>query len=342
MGDGRRRRGLSNPLERDLDRVRLVGVDRVATIAEAGLEVLPDLGCVLAALDRLAGTTPVAEGPALRAMAIRAVVAQALQDLGETPDALAARALFGGDGSSLREREAAAAAHVGRAADTYRRRVRSDLLPRLAESLLALELGDEDAQTEREPPAPSLQRRRDQPRIEWMLTRANESIFICGINLDVAVSCLGMITDVARRGVHVRLLLLDPRGRMVIPFAQFSGVDPDVRRSKISSNLRHLSATVAPARGRIELRTVDTFMSMGCIGVDLHLPSGVLVIQHYLRAVTAENAPSIWIERRLNPLWYDVYERALEQSWSESSLHTMAGQDTARARPTFSGPSRAG
>ncbi len=337
MGTTRRRRGLPSPLERDLDRVRLAGLDRVATIAGTGLEVLPDLGCVLAAADRLAGSADAAEGPALRAMAIRAVVSQALQDLGDGPDAQAARALFGGDGTSLREREAAAAAHVGRAADTYRRRVRADLLPRLAEAVLAVELDDEDAKTEREPPPPALQRRRDQPRVEWMLTRADESVFVCGINLESAVSCVNMITDVARRGVHVRLLSLDPRGRMLIPFAQFSGVDPEVRRSKISSNLRHLAAQIVPARGKIELRTIDTFMSMGCIGIDLHLPSGVLVVQHYLRSVTAENAPSLWIERRISPTWYNVYERTLEQSWRESSLHSKSGQGTTPPRPTFSG-----
>jgi hypothetical protein len=59
-------------------------------------------------------------------------------------------------------------------------------------------------------------------------------------------------------------------------------------------------------------------------------------MQHYLRSITAEKAPSLWIERRANPAWYDVYERSLEQSWRESSLHTKAGQASARSRPTIS------
>jgi hypothetical protein len=342
VGGTRRRRGLGSPLERDLDRIRLAGLDRVASVVEMGLEVLPDLDCVAAAAERLAGSADVAEGPALRALAIRTVVSQALLNLGDGPDAQAARALFGGNGAPLREREAAAAAHVGRAADTYRRRVRTDLLPRLAEAVLALELAGEEAKAVREPSAPALQRRRDQPRVEWMLTRADESVFICGINLDSAVSCSNLITDIARRGVHVRLLALDPRGRMLTPFAQFSGVDPEVRRSKISSNLRHLAAQIAPARGKVELRTADTFMTMGCIGIDLHLPSGILVVQHYLKSISAEKAPTLWIERRLNPEWYDVYERALEQAWRESSLHTKAGDAHERPRPTFSGTAAIG
>jgi hypothetical protein len=335
VGGTRRRRGLGSPLERDLDRIRLAGLDRVATVAGAGLEVLGELGAVAGAAERLAGGVDAAEGPALRAMAIRAVLEQALEDLGDGVDARAARALFGGDGGTLREREDAAAEIVGRAADTYRRKVRADLLPRLAEAVLAVELTAEDVEPAGEAGPPILQRRRDQPRIEWMLTRAAESILISGINLDSAVACADMIVDVARRGVHVRLLSVEPRGRMLIPFAQFSAVEPEVRRTKVNSNLRHLTTKIAGARGKIELRTIDGFMSMGCIGIDLHLPSGVLVIQHYLHGTTAEKAPAIWVERRFNPEWYDVYERALESTWSEASLHAKAGQ-SARSRPTIS------
>ena len=329
----RRRRGLPSPLERDLDRVRLAGLERVSAVAAAGLEVLPELASVIAAADRIGAGVDAAEGSALRAMAIRAVVTQALEDLGDAPDAHAARALFAGAGG-LREREAAAAALVGRAADTYRRRVRAEVLPRLAEAVLAVELEEEDARPE--PATVELQRRRDQPRVEWLLTQANESVYICGINLDAVVACVNMISEVARRGVHVRLLSQDPRGRHLIPFAQFSGVDPEVRRTKISSNLRHLASQIAPARGKIELRTLDAFVSVGGIGVDMHLPSGFMVVQHYLRAITAEKAPSLWIERRANPAWYDVYERALEQAWRDSSLHAKAGQGSARSRPTIS------
>lgn len=333
MGTTRRRRALPSPLERDLDRIRLAGLERVSAVASAGLEVLPELASVLGAADRIGAGVDAAEGSALRAMAIRAVVTQALEDLGDEPAARAARALFAGAGG-LREREAAAAALVGRAADTYRRRVRPEVLPRLAEAVLAVELEEEDARPEAA--GIELQRRRDQPRVEWLLTQANESVYICGINLDAAVSCVNLITDVAHRGVQVRLLSLDPRGRHLIPFAQFSGVDPEVRRGKLSSNLRHLASRIAPARGKLELRTLDAFMSVGGIGVDMHLPSGFMVVQHYLRAITAEKAPSLWIERRANPAWYDVYERALEQAWRDSSLYAKAGQGSARSRPTIS------
>src|SRR3954469_22428093 len=63
--------------------------------------------------------------------------------LGADSCARAARALFAGAGGR-REREAAAAAVVGRAADTYRRRVRAEVLPRLAEAVLAVELEVEE------------------------------------------------------------------------------------------------------------------------------------------------------------------------------------------------------
>src|SRR3954469_17511780 len=116
----RRRRGLPSPPERDLDRVRLSGLERVSAVAAAGLEVLPELASVVAAADRIGAGVDAAEGSALRAMAIRAVVSQALEDLGDEPDARAARALFGGTGGP-REREAAAAAPAGPRAGTYSR-----------------------------------------------------------------------------------------------------------------------------------------------------------------------------------------------------------------------------
>ena len=52
--------------------------------------------------------------------------------------------------------------------------------------------------------------------------------------------------------------------------------------------------------------------------------------------MTAERAPSLWIERRANPGWYDVYERTLEQTWHDASLHAKSGQGSARSRPTIS------
>src|SRR4051812_36365102 len=118
----RRRRGLPSPLERDLDRIRLSGLERVSAVAAAGLEVLPELASVVAAADRIGAGVDAAEGSALRAMAIRAVVSQALEDLGDEPDARAARALFAGAGGP-RGGEAAAAAPAGRGPGTQLRGV---------------------------------------------------------------------------------------------------------------------------------------------------------------------------------------------------------------------------
>src|SRR5262245_17547195 len=75
MGSTRRRRALPSPLERDLDRIRLVGLERLLAVASAGLEVLPELASVIAAASRTGAGVD-----ALRAMAIRAVVSQALED----------------------------------------------------------------------------------------------------------------------------------------------------------------------------------------------------------------------------------------------------------------------
>jgi hypothetical protein len=319
----RQRRGLANPLQRDLDRVRLAGMDRLATLS---LEALPGLDCVAATAAALGVDAAAAPGT-VRAMAVREVLLEALDDLGPGADAAAIRALFGATPSEsgepdLRSRETAAAALIDRSWDTYRRRVRTEILPRVAEAVLGVE------RRHAEPPAggpPTLEIRSDQPRVERWLEQATESVFVSGINLDAVAGCIRSVTDIARAGVHVRLLALDPRGRMLLPFAQFSGVDPDVRRSKIASNLRHLGSHITGARGKILLHTTDTYLTTGYIGVDLHLPSGVLIAQHYLKSIGPDESPTVRVERRLHPSWYDVYERALEDSWRQSTEYARSG-----------------
>jgi hypothetical protein len=328
----RRRQRLSNPLQRDLDRIRLAGLDRLAGLA---LEALPHLECVAAAADRATAGLLAADPDAVRAMAVRAVLLEALEELGPSPDAAAIRALYGAAGATgpgaagatdLQLREAAAAALVGRSTDTYRRRVRGEVLPRVAEAVLRVERRRIDTPEHvAADGAPSLQVRRDHPRVERLLEQATESVFVSGINLDAVISCVKTVKAVARHGVHVRLLAGDPRGRLLQPFAQFSGVDSEVRRGKISHNLRHLATHVEPARGRIELHITDAYVTTGCIGIDLHLPSGLLIVQHYLRATGADESPTMRIERALHPKWYDVYERALEDAWRQSSVYARSG-----------------
>jgi hypothetical protein len=254
------------------------------------------------------------------AMAIRAVLTTALEELGESDDARAITALFAGPGE-LRGRETAAAEIVGRAWDTYRRKVATQVLPRLAEAVLQVERRGLEETGGR---APAIGVRRDHPRIERILERATESVIVSGINLEAVVSCVSTVTELARRGVEVRLLALDPRGRVLVPFSQFSGVEPDVRRNKINSNLRHLAPHVLRARGRIELHVTDAFFATGCIGVDMHLPSGMLVIQHYLTGTGADQSPVVHVTRTRHREWYDVYERQLEATWRQSNAYARS------------------
>ena len=327
-----------NPLQRDLDRIRLAGLERIAAITAAGLEALPHLTSVEAAADRLSSGVDERTDPhSIRAMAIKAVVLEALDGLGPTADAAAIRTLFGAEpvigivdsprGTDLQIREAAAATLVGRSWDTYRRRVRTEIIPRLAEAVMRVERQQLDHPSHTSPDgAPMLQVRHDHPNVAVLLEQATEGVFVCGINLDSVVSCMSTVLAIARDGVQVRLLSLDPRGRMLIPFAQFSGVDPDVRRNKIASNLRLLAGHIKPAPGKIELNVTDGFLSAGCIGVDLHLPSGFMIVQHYLRATGADESPSLRVERQLHRKWYDTYERQLEYVWRSSAAYARSGE----------------
>jgi hypothetical protein len=337
-----------NPLQRDLDRIRLAGLERIAAITAAGLEALPRLSAVEATADRLrAGVDERTDPQSIRAMAVKEVVLEALDDLGPSADAAAIRTLFGAEpvlgvvdsprGTDLQIREAAAAALVGRSWDTYRRRVRTEIIPRLAEAVMRVERRQLDTPAHTSPNgSPMLQMRQDHPNVAMLLEQAKEGVLVCGINLDSVVSCISTVLAIAKDGVQVRLLALDPRGRMLIPFSQFSGVDPEVRRNKIASNLKLLAGHIKPAPGKIELHVTDSFLSAGCIGVDLHLPPAFMIVQHYLRGTGADESPALRVERQLHRKWYDTYERQLESAWRSSNAFARSGEPaegaTARRR----------
>src|SRR5262249_62349606 len=110
------------------------------------------------------------------------------------------------------------------------------------------------------------------------------------------------------------------------PFAPLRGVDPGVRPNKVASNLRLLAAHIKLAPGKIDLHVTATFLSTGCVGVDLHLPSAFIIAQHYLRGTGADESPSLRVERQLHRKWYDRYERQLEIAWRNSVAYARSGE----------------
>lgn len=149
-------------------------------------------------------------------------------------------------------------------------------------------------------------------RMDTLAARASRSVLIIGINLEGAVAALTSLLELVRQGGTVRLLAMDPEGAALVPAAQSAGVDPAIRRQKIIQNLDLLKGQLAGRLSAVQLRrvkleVVDLVFPVGVVGLDLEAASGVLVVQHYLAATSAEQAPLLELHRGVDQPWFDRY-----------------------------------
>lgn len=160
-------------------------------------------------------------------------------------------------------------------------------------------------------------------RMDVLVGRASRSALIIGINLEGAVAALGELTELARSGGTVRLLAMDPDGDALAPAARTAGVDPQIRRQKIIQNLdllrAHFDARLTEAqRRRVSVQVTDTVLHTGVVGLDTALRSGVLVVQHYLAATSAERSPLLELHAERDQPWYERYLTQCETSLKEA------------------------
>lgn len=149
-------------------------------------------------------------------------------------------------------------------------------------------------------------------RMDTLVAHADHSVLIIGINLEGAVAALSSLLELVRQGGTVRLLAMDPDGAALGPTAASAGVDATIRRQKIIQNLdllkgqmaRHLTAA---QRKRVTLQIADVVLPIGVVGIDVEGRSGSLVVQHYLVATPADQAPLFELRRDLDQPWFDRY-----------------------------------
>lgn len=151
-------------------------------------------------------------------------------------------------------------------------------------------------------------------RMDLLVGYARRSVLIIGINLEGAVAALTALSDLASSGGTVRLLAMDPNGSALAPSAEMAGVDPAIRRAKIIQNLDLLKsafdARLTPAaRSHVSLQIVDRILPVGVVGVDVESKGGRLIAQHYLVRTPAEHAPLLDLQRDVDGVWFERYER---------------------------------
>jgi hypothetical protein len=157
-------------------------------------------------------------------------------------------------------------------------------------------------------------------RMDLIARHARRSVLIIGINLEGAVTALTALSELASTGGTVRLLAMDPNGTALAPSAEMAGVDPQIRRAKVTQNLDLLknafdTRLTAAARRRVSLQVVDRILPVGVTGIDLAARDGRLIVQHYLTRTAAEQAPLLDLRRDVDGVWFERYEAQCEASF---------------------------
>lgn len=160
-------------------------------------------------------------------------------------------------------------------------------------------------------------------RMGTLVVSAQRSVTIIGINLEAAVIALPELLDLAKAGVSIRLLAMDPDGGCLRPSAAMSAVDPEIRQQKIRQNLNLIKQRIGaqltvPARRKCSLRVVDQILPVGVVGVDSDTGRGRLIVQHYLTATPAEKAPIIVLNREADREWFDRYLKQCDACFAGS------------------------
>jgi len=180
---------------------------------------------------------------------------------------------------------------------------------------------------------PIMQFRDSYPRMDTIFQQASRQLIVCGINLDGTIPCVNTLCQQLNQGVRVQLLALDPDGKNLEGFAAFSNVNPDRRRNRIRSNLDTIITWLRDRqdtfRAPWEVRVLDAFMSMGCVGLDIFAVDdeidydGMLIVQHHNYHITADKAPVVTLTNKDNSAWYQRYVVALQAMWRSSRPYTL-------------------
>ena len=116
-----------------------------------------------------------------------------------------------------------------------------------------------------------LKKRSDFERLEHIFMSVKSDLFVSGINLEGIVPSCSIIKELAKKGVHIRLLMLNPDGKRLVASSDMSGVANTERKKKIKANLDYLKKEFQREIqfNQIELRTIDDVLPLSFIGIDI-------------------------------------------------------------------------
>ena len=161
-----------------------------------------------------------------------------------------------------------------------------------------------------------LKKRSDFERLEHIFMSVKNDLFVSGINLEGIVPSCSIIKELAQKGVHIKLLMLNPDGKKLVASSDMSGVTNTERKKKIKANLEFLKREFKDEiqSNQIEIRTIDAVLPISFIGIDIEKDYGQLIVQNYLyKTPSSKSLMLLFTNRQL--YWYNLYIEQLNLIW---------------------------
>ncbi|MEM7536803.1 MAG: hypothetical protein AAF639_31780 [Chloroflexota bacterium] len=151
------------------------------------------------------------------------------------------------------------------------------------------------------------------------LQNASE-IWMVGVSLSRTIkSHYGLLETLLKRGVHVRVLLIDPESHESIAIAtqreyhdrRFS---QDRIRSMIRNTLQDLYALKEVAPTQMSIRLIQFPLAFGAVATDPNELTGVLHLEHYSYKMPGGSVPKFTLIAK-DGQWYDFFRDELDTLW---------------------------
>jgi len=167
-----------------------------------------------------------------------------------------------------------------------------------------------------------LKRRRDLPRIEKDIIRAQKEIWITGITLDTTITLMSTIETKIKEGCKVKFLALDPDGDAIELAAQFYGASKSSYANRIRSNLTYLAERLKSANGQqVEIKVLDAVFPTGYLVIDPQSSKSTMHVQSYMYQIDPEESPILTLSRERDSYWFVCYYEQLQNIWE--TAHTF-------------------
>jgi hypothetical protein len=164
-----------------------------------------------------------------------------------------------------------------------------------------------------------LRSRNDLPTVDVHAAQATEICFIAISGISLRVRYFGFLENKIKSGCKIKVILLDPEGIGVEACKLISRVttaDSDIRTAlesfKELSNIK--------SKGKFEVRLSQAFIPFTLQAVDLHKPTGSMVVEYHTYKKTLNERPHILLTALDNNQWFEFYKQQFEQAWNDSTV----------------------